>query len=82
MTSIRKAALAVPMRLASLALDRLRWALLAALEVHEEPLDVAAIRSDMRQAQMTELIEWREQNIDVADMDSDFAHWETEVKAS
>jgi len=52
------------------------------LEVHELPLpdatDWEQVRRDMKQATYTELIEWRESNLDAADIEADFARWAVE----
>jgi hypothetical protein len=57
--------------------------ILAALEAHEETdaTDWEQVRRDMRQATYTELIEWREENLDAADVEADFARWDAEVTA-
>jgi len=51
----------------------------ALLEVHEPPLpdatDWEQVRRDMKQATYTELIEWRESNLDAADVEADFERW-------
>jgi len=52
------------------------------LEVHEPPLpdatDWEQVRRDMKQANYTELIEWRESNLDAADIEADFERWAVE----
>jgi len=52
------------------------------LEVHEEPPPAATdweqVRRDMKQATYTELIEWRESNLDAADIEADFERWAVE----
>jgi len=51
------------------------------LEVHEPPLDVAAVRTGLRQDLITELVEWRELALDVADVEADFTAWDSQVSA-
>jgi len=52
------------------------------LAVHEEPLPAATdweqVRRDMKQATYTELIEWRESNLDAADIEAAFERWAVE----
>jgi len=54
------------------------------LEVHEPPLpdatDWEQVRRDMKQATYTELIEWRESNLDAADIEADLLAWEREYQ--
>jgi len=56
------------------------------LEVHEPPLSPVAatdweqVRRDMKQATYTELIEWRESNLDAADIEADLLAWEREYQ--
>jgi len=54
------------------------------LDVHEPPLPDATdwdqVRRDMKQATYTELIEWRESNLDAADIEADLLAWEREYQ--
>jgi len=54
------------------------------LAVHEPPLpdatDWEQARRDMKQATYTELIEWRESNLDAADIEADLLAWEREYQ--
>jgi len=61
---------------------RLGW-----LEVHEPPLpdDLAeqsrqAVEAAMRQALLTEVVEWRELALDPADVEADLLAWEREYQ--
>jgi len=51
---------------------------LGLLEVHEPPLPVVVVRTGLRQALLTEVVEWRELALDPADIEADFAAWSTE----
>jgi len=54
------------------------------LEVHEPSLPDATdwdqVRRDMKQATYTGLIEWRESNLDAADIEADLLAWEREYQ--
>jgi hypothetical protein len=54
--------------------------ILAALEAHEETdaTDWEQVRRDMRHATYTELVEWREANLEPADIEADFKRWAVE----
>jgi len=52
--------------------------ILAALSRIGSLLEVHELRRDMKQATYTELIEWRESNLDAADIEADFERWAVE----
>jgi len=54
---------------------RLGW-----LEVHEPPLPVVVVRTGVRQALLTEVVEWRELALDPADVEADLLAWEREYQ--
>jgi len=54
---------------------RLGW-----LEVHEPPLPVVVVRTGLRQALLTEVVEWRELALDPADVEADLLAWEREYQ--
>jgi len=53
--------------------------ILAALEAHEET-DWEQVRRDMRQAVRVDVVEWREANLDAADIEADLLAWEREYQ--
>jgi len=50
------------------------------LEVHEPPLPVVVVRTGVRQALLTEVVEWRELALDPADVEADLLAWEREYQ--
>jgi len=50
------------------------------LEVHEPPLPVVVVRTGLRQALLTEVVEWRELALDPADVEADLLAWEREYQ--
>jgi len=50
------------------------------LEVHEPPLAVVVVRTGVRQALLTEVVEWRELALDPADVEADLLAWEREYQ--
>jgi len=53
---------------------------LGLLEVHEPPLPVVVVRTGLRQALLTEVVEWRELALDPADVEADLLAWEREYQ--
>jgi len=53
---------------------------LGLLEVHEPPLPVVVVRTGLRQALLTEVVEWRELALDPADVEADLIAWEREYQ--
>jgi len=52
----------------------------ALLEVHEQELPVDLVRTGLRQALLTEVVEWRELALDPADVEADLLAWEREYQ--
>jgi len=50
------------------------------LESHEPPLPVVVVRTGVRQALLTEVVEWRELALDPADVEADLLAWEREYQ--